>query len=316
MPDARHALALLLALAPVPALAQAVQCRIPQSLPRPDIERPSAREPRRILPIGGYTLALTWSPQYCATARAGADDLQCGGRAGRFAFTLHGLWPDGRDREWPQYCRPADLVPRAVVRDNLCMTPSVQLIQHEWAKHGTCMTTRPDLYFNLSRAFYQSLRFPDMAALARRKGLTVGQFTDAFARVNRGLKPSMIRVTTTRGNWLDEVWLCMDQAMDFARCPAHKGGAPTVSYLRIAPGPAITARPARPAAPAPERTEPQTTPAAPRPAKADAAKPPAQKPAPPREPTRKRVEPARKPGLVLDLDPNVQPLTSAPPPKP
>lgn len=82
---------------------------------------------------------------------------------------------------------------------------------------------------------YQSIRYPDMGALARSKSLTVGQFAQAFARANRGLKPDMLRVTTTRGNWLSEVWLCMDRAMAFTRCPAHQGGAPVKSPLRIAP---------------------------------------------------------------------------------
>lgn len=220
---------------PGTALAQSAQCSPRAQIARPDLEGPTAKEPKRILPIGSYTLALSWSPQYCSTARGKGSALQCDGRHGRFGFTLHGLWPDGFGKEWPQYCRAANLVPRQVIRQNLCATPSVQLIQHEWAKHGTCMTTRPERYFNRSRTLYQSIRYPDMGALARTKSLTVGQFAQAFARANRGLKPDMLRVTTARGNWLSEVWLCMDRAMAFTRCPAHQGGAPVTSRLRIAP---------------------------------------------------------------------------------
>ena len=255
---------------PGTALAQSAQCSPPAQIARPDLEGPTAKEPKRVLPIGSYTLAISWTPQYCSTARD-RGSLQCGGRNGKFGFTLHGLWPDGVGKEWPQYCRPTDLVPRDVVRDNLCATPSVQLIQHEWAKHGTCMTTKPELYFNLSRAFYQSLRYPDMAALAQRKTLTVAQFAAAFAAANKRLEPEMLRVTTVRGNWLSEVWICMDRAMEYTRCPAHQGGAPGPSYLRIEPGPSIpVARPARRGA--------------------------------------SGLAPARKPGLILDLDPKVQPL--------
>jgi ribonuclease T2 len=254
------------------ALAQSAQCNMPGQIARPEIEMPSAKEPQRALPIGSYTLALSWSPQYCSTARGTASRLQCGGRNGRFGFTLHGLWPDGVGKQWPQYCRPANLVPGEVLRQNLCATPSVQLLQHEWAKHGTCMATRPELYFDLSRAFYQSIGYPDMAALARRKTLTVGQFADAFARANQGLRADMIRVTTVRGKWLSEVWLCMDRALEFSRCPAHQGGAPISSNLRIEPGPVIVD--VRRPAPTPQEGS----------------------------------EPARTPGLILNLDPNVQPL--------
>ena len=263
---------------PGTALAQSAQCRPPSQIARPTIEGPTAKEPKRVLPIGSYTLALSWSPQFCSTARGNKHALQCGGKAGRFGFTLHGLWPDGFGNEWPQYCRPADLVPRDVIRANLCTTPSVQLIQHEWAKHGTCMTTKPELYFNLSRAFYQSMRYPDMTALAATKNLTVGKFAEAFARANKGLRADMLRVTTTRGNWLSEVWLCMDRAMAFTRCPAHQGGAAPASLLRIEPGPRIAY--SRPAISVPRQAKPAVT-------------------------------PARKPGLILDLDPNVQPLSNA-----
>lgn len=249
---------------PGAAVAQAIQCSPPRQVPRPRPAQPEPGEKGRIVPISGYTLALSWSPQYCSTARGGGSALQCGGRNGRFGFVLHGLWPEGSGNNWPQYCRQTDLLPREVIRRNLCMTPSVQLLQHEWAKHGTCMASRPELYFDLARAFYQSMRFPDMAALAKRDRLTVAQFTEAFARVNGRLRPEMIRVTTTRGNWLSEVRICMDRAMEFARCPVGQAGAKGGAYLRVEPGPAI----------------------------------PRQRPAP--------VTPARKPGLILDLDPTAE----------
>jgi ribonuclease T2 len=271
--------ALVLMLSPVPALAQALSCSVPGQTPRPQFEGPTKKEPRRALPIGSYTLALTWSPQHCSmiySAFSGKDAFQCSGKSGQFGFTLHGLWPDGVGKEWPQYCKPADLLPRAVVAKNLCTTPSVQLLQHEWAKHGTCMASKPDLYFDLSRAFYQSIRYPDMRKLAAQQDLTVGDFVAAFVKVNKALKPDMVRVRTTRSQWLDELWLCMDRQMEFTRCPAHQGGAPDSATLRIEPGPDMPIQ--------------------------AAAKRPAPKPV---------TQPRRKPGLVLDLDPNVQPLTNS-----
>jgi len=256
--------AVLLLAAPGTAFAQAVQCSLPAQTPRPRPESSAANESRRFLPIGGYTLALSWSPQYCATAKGSGSAFQCSGNNGRFGFILHGLWPQGRARDWPQYCRATDLLPRQVIRQNLCATPSAQLLQHEWAKHGSCMTTKPDLYFNLSRALYESVRYPDMAALARRETLTVGQFAAAFARANPGLQPEMISVQTTRSNRLGEVWLCMDRTMEFARCPLRQRGAKAASLLRIEPGPAV---------PRSKRATPV---------------------------------PARRPALILKLDPNAQ----------
>ena len=83
------------------------------------------------------------------------------------------------------------------------------------------------------------MRFPDMTALARRKRLTVNQFTAAFARANPSLKPDMLRVKTTRGNRLSEVWLCMDKAMEFARCHRRQSASNAASLLHIEPGPAM-----------------------------------------------------------------------------
>lgn len=227
---------------PGTALAQVAQCSAPASLPRPRPELPDAGQRQRLLPIGSYTLALSWTPQYCFSP-AHRGEFQCSARAGRFGFVLHGLWPDGRGRDWPQYCRSAALLPQKVIRDNLCTTPSAQLMQHEWAKHGTCMTTRPELYFNLSRTLYQDIRYPDMTALARHPSLTVGGFVQAFVAANPRLRANMLRVGTTRQGWLQELWICLDSALEYARCPGGKPGVALSARLRITPGPRIAQRP-------------------------------------------------------------------------
>jgi ribonuclease T2 len=218
--------------APVAAEAQAYSCVVPagpQSV-RPDL--PSRDQPRRVLPIGGYTLALTWAPQFCRERGSAAAPFQCG-RGNRFGFTLHGLWPDGVGKDWPQYCRPTALVPQPVIRRNLCATPSAQLIQHEWAKHGTCMSGYdPARYLDQATSLYRRLRYPDMETLSRRP-LTAGAFAAAMARANPGLRADMMRVTATRQGWLDEVWVCMDRAFRHRRCPAHQGGVAPGTAIRI-----------------------------------------------------------------------------------
>lgn len=225
-----------LTLLPGVAQAQALSCSVPANPPRPRHDGPTADQPKRDIPIGSYTLALTWSPEYCRTKSANTRDrFQCDG-SNRFGFTLHGLWPDGHGREWPQYCRPAQLLSQRVIRDNLCATPSAQLIQHEWAKHGTCMTTRPERYFSEARALYARIRYPDMAALVRRSALTAGEFAASFARANPGMRADMMRITATRRGYLDEVWLCLDRNRKPTRCPAHQGGLSAGARLKIERG--------------------------------------------------------------------------------
>ncbi len=113
------------------------------------------------------------------------------------------------------------------------MTPSAQLLQHEYAKHGTCMGVPPAAYFDEARTLFERLRFPDMMALSRRPGLTAGQVAAAIARANPGITPAMMRITTNRRGWLDEVWLCLDTRRRNAPCPAHQGGVSPGTPIRI-----------------------------------------------------------------------------------
>lgn len=220
---------------PLPAMAQAGQCSLPQVIARPRVEGPTKEQPKRVLPIASYTLAISWTPQYCAGSRGGArDNFQCGSD-NDFGFTLHGLWPDGPGKDWPQYCRAAPVLPRKIIRDQLCATPSPQLIQHEWVKHGTCMQTTPARYFALSRKLYNAVRYPDMEALAARPTLSARQFAEAFAAANRGLRADMIRLNVSRSGALSEVWLCMDKALRYTRCPVHQGGVNDGTRITITP---------------------------------------------------------------------------------
>ena len=227
------ALAALMVAAPSAASAQALRCVAPDSVPTPHADLPTTKEPRRVLPIGSYTLAITWAPQFCYGKRgAEAADFQCGGD-NRFGFTLHGLWPDGEGKTWPQYCTPAPILSAAEIRKNLCATPSAQLLQHEYAKHGTCMGVPPSQYFARSTSLYGKLRYPNMDTLSRRRNLTAGAFAAAFARANPGMSPRMLRVTATKSGWLDEVWLCLDTRFRSTTCPAHQGGLASSARLKI-----------------------------------------------------------------------------------
>lgn len=226
----------LIALLVTPACAKKVEegaaCDIPAQLPQPRLEGPTRDAPRRLLPIGGYTLAVSWTPQYCAGRGTSPQDrIRCGG-ANDFGFTLHGLWPDGEGREWPQYCAPTRLVPEPVIRAHLCSTPSPQLIQHEWEKHGTCMAKTPADYFAKSATLYEGLRFPEMDKL-RGQRMTAAAFQKAFAAANEGMTPDQMRLNVGRGGWLEEVWVCLDKRFKRRSCPVHQGGVAPERVIRV-----------------------------------------------------------------------------------
>lgn len=230
-PDApRLALALGLAFsAPGMAFAQAEQCRIPEAITLPAPVRPDG--PSRSAPIGGFVLAASWSPEYCNTSRGAAGSLQCSGKAGRFGFILHGLWPESRQGAPPQWCPTTARTPVAEIRRNLCMTPSPQLIEHEWAKHGSCMAPTPEAYFATARAAWNRVTWPDAQRLSRQRGLTAGGFVRAFQSANPGWPRSAIALRLSQSGWLREVHLCFNERRKPSACA--RAGARDTQALKI-----------------------------------------------------------------------------------
>jgi len=211
------------------AHAQALQCHVPLQVEAPALPTPDG--PRRIVPIQGYTLALSWSPEFCKNHRDDpASATQCSGRMGRFGFILHGLWPEGSNGNWPQWCA-AKPVEAEVVRRNLCLTPSPQLIVHEWAKHGSCMARTPDRYFRAGSALMRSLAFPDMARLSRQDGLTAGDLRKAVHETTPFLPSEAMRVKANPRGWLQEVHVCYGR--DFFPTPCADAGLADDAPLKI-----------------------------------------------------------------------------------
>ncbi len=228
-----------LALAPVVVQAQSTTCSAPERVSVPRLEQPRRGEPVRKPAVTGYLLSLSWSPQHCADVRNPRDvrdRFQCSGENGRFGWVLHGLWPETDDAGYPQWCRPAKIVPQPVLRRHMCMTPSAQLLQHEWAKHGTCMSPNPAAYFRSAEILFRAVRYPDMNALGA-KPQTAGSIRRAFAAANPGVSAPMIAVSANRQGWLDEVRLCLGPRMKPAKCRPFQIGARDGRQIRVRPIP-------------------------------------------------------------------------------
>ncbi len=229
-----RALATVSGLLALPALALAQsECTPPQSLP---VGRAIFPPPGSTVstPLTGYILALSWSPQFC---KVNGDDkrhaAQCAS-PNRFGFVVHGLWPDGEGRADPQWCKRVPAVPAKVLKQHFCAIPSASLMQHEWAKHGSCIESDPDRYFSAAMRVYSALYFPDMNALIRSQA-NVGALTAAFVAANPGLAPDMLRVNQTPLGWLEQVQICLDRGYRPKSCPSDIGGASDDSRLRIWP---------------------------------------------------------------------------------
>lgn len=215
-------LALVALALPSLAHAQAYQCRAPNVSTVPQIS-PDSRP--RSVPTTGYTMALSWSPEFCRTREGSRSHaVQCSGDNGSFGMVVHGLWPQG-SRSWPQWCPSAAPVTPRIVRENLCMMPSTRLIARQWAKHGSCMTKRPETYFAVTRVLWESLRIPDYDRISREEGLTAGRIRQAFADANPGWSPAQIGVKLNERGWLEELRLCYGPRFRPTRCDDRRYGA-------------------------------------------------------------------------------------------
>ena len=210
------------------AHAQAYQCRVPGgALSIPAVKPDSAA---RAMPVNGYTLALSWSPEFC---RKAMDSFQCSSRHGRFGLVVHGLWPEGRGGSWPQWCPTRSAVPEPVARQHLCMTPSPSLMARQWAKHGACMVREPEAYFKVTSILWRSLRLPDLDRLSRQNGLTASDVRKAFVMANPSLEAESIGIITSRSGWLKEIRVCYARTFRPARCDRQRLGAGGRTAIRI-----------------------------------------------------------------------------------
>lgn len=170
-----------------------------------------------------YSLVLSWSPTHCETPEGQDDHPQCT-RGRRYAFILHGLWPQYA-RGYPEDCPVRDrYVPQPVINDMLDIMPSKGLIIHEYRKHGSCSGLSPEGYYDLSRKLFESISVP-----ARFRSPNAEQFVsprdvvDAFVAANPQLKRDMIAVACRgRGNRLREVRICFSKSGAPVSCGANE----------------------------------------------------------------------------------------------
>lgn len=212
-----------------PAAGSAPACRIDDR----DLEAPI--RPSRGVKRGEsgqfdyYLLALSWSPAFCADAGGRRDaTFQC--ERNRFGFVVHGLWPQWAKGSrhgagYPQFCAAQDgnanqsliNIDRRTLRDTLCTVPGVQLMQHQWVKHGTCTgLSGPAEYFGLTREIFARLTMPELPSGTT---LSAGEIAKRFLAANAaiGLSERHIRITSERAGdgsrqaEFDEIRVCLSR---------------------------------------------------------------------------------------------------------
>jgi ribonuclease T2 len=185
-----------------------------------------------------YVLSLSWSPTYCAGKAVKRNDTQCApGR--RFAFVVHGLWPQ-YETGWPERCRTSQRwVPKRQIRDMLDIMPSTGLIIHEWKKHGTCSGLSQKGYFGLTRRLFDKVKIPARYLSPNNPvHVTPAQLVTDFVKTNRGLTPDMLSVQC--GNRRDtanlrELRICFTKAGALRACGSNERRACRAETLVLPP---------------------------------------------------------------------------------
>jgi ribonuclease T2 len=181
-----------------------------------------------------YLLSLSWSPSYCAVASGARGDLQC---ARRFAFVLHGLWPQF-ERGWPQDCQSPDrgFVPYRVAAGMRDIMPSDRLVFHTYRKHGTCSGLGVDGYFALARRLFEKIAIPPRFRnlVDERFMISPGELVGEFLASNPNLRSDMIAVSCAGpGHRLREVRICFDKGGKFRACGANENQRRLCSAARM-----------------------------------------------------------------------------------
>jgi ribonuclease T2 len=185
-----------------------------------------------------YSLALSWSPTYCAGVGEGRADPQCQPRDGRrYAFVLHGLWPQFEHR-WPQFCQSPDngWVPDPVAQRMLDIMPSKRLVFHEYRKHGTCSGLGVEGYFDLARRMHDTIKVPPRYLALDDDRLFVGvdELKREFMAANPKLTADMFVVECGGpGPRLKEVRVCFKKDGTLRACGRNEDQRRLCSAERV-----------------------------------------------------------------------------------
>lgn len=156
-----------------------------------------------------FVLALSWSPDYCASS--GGDDPQQCGPGKKLGFVLHGLWPQ-YDQGYPSNCSLEKLSP-AIKAQFPGLYPSDSLYDHEWEKHGTCTGLPAKSYLTLSKQIKESVVIPPaFRAPSTAFKTNSTQIRKDFAQANPGSNEAAFAVNcSSSGRYLKEVYVCFSK---------------------------------------------------------------------------------------------------------
>ncbi len=161
-----------------------------------------------------YLLNLSWAPAFCSANSGHASSSECD-PAHHFGFVVHGLWPENNNGSYPQNCGSSSPVSGSVVQHMLPIMPDRGLIQHEWARHGTCSGLAAQDYFGEIETAFGKVRIPPEYSNPRNAvSASPAEIEEKFAQVNHA-PAGAFRVVCSRE--LD-VEVCLTKDLQFRQC--------------------------------------------------------------------------------------------------
>jgi ribonuclease T2 len=163
-----------------------------------------------------FLLALSWSPDYCATN--GSDDPQQCSMGKKLGFGLHGLWPQNK-QGYPSNCSTEKLT-KDVKQQFPGLYPSEKLYTHEWEKHGTCTGLTPVEYLKLSKNLKESVKIPNAFRSPETPfRMSANQLKQEFVLANPGFTNASFEVNCSgTGRFLKELYVCLSRQGEPAAC--------------------------------------------------------------------------------------------------
>lgn len=172
-----------------------------------------------------YVLSMSFQPEFCYQHRY---DKFAGCEAPiefwRGSLTLHGLWPEFNDGNYPSTCSKEIFDPKTV--DDLgeerfnTFWPNVKALdhskshysfwEHEWTKHGTCSGLSQDEYFDTAlKHFLPSPKIirDSYGSVIRKKDLLI-----AYSQEIGDEKGDVVLICS--GEFLSEVRICVGRTKE------------------------------------------------------------------------------------------------------
>jgi ribonuclease T2 len=198
----------------------------PTRTPKPTLEQPPTAASfgvnipaDQLSEFDYFVLALSWSPDYCAT-NGSSDPQQCS-LGKKLGFVLHGLWPQ-YDKGYPSNCSTQKM-PQSAKTQFPGLYPNDSLFDHEWEKHGTCTGLSPVEYLQAGKALKESVTVPDEFRSPEKPFRTsMDQLKALFAQANPGFSAASFEVScSSSGRYLKEIYVCFSREGAATPCSAE-----------------------------------------------------------------------------------------------